>query len=286
MFYKVILFVFCVLVFILHCRQINKKKDMDSGIGIDLYGGIGNMLFQLATAYALSKRNNSKMYIMYIHENIHGSNKLEWITNKIQKTTRNLKNHYYETGPYSCTNIHVNSTNLHGYFQCEKYFIDYRSDILTLFKEPIYLNNVLESYDYSNVIAIHVRLGDYLYPGISDVLFIDLTEYYKSAIQYIYAHVDTPKFIIVCEDTIENIIKVYPFLESFNTLQRNIGTKSDEFDLYYMSRCKGVVCANSTYSWWAGWLNQTNDKIITIPNKWINGKNEILEMSGAIVIKV
>jgi beta-lactamase class D len=55
-----------------------------------------------------------------------------------------------------------------------------------------------------------------------------------------------------------------------------------------MKRCdKGGICSNSTFGWWAGWLNTNENKRLYMPSKWINIEvNNDIYPENAIIVDV
>lgn len=155
------------------------------------------------------------------------------------------------------------SHQIEGYFQSEKYFKNYRKEILELFEIQIETKNKLISlypfvFDENDLCSIHIRRGDYLHlQNHHPVISID---YYKKAIEYFDKKT---KFIIFSDD-------ISWCGENFNFIENKVFIHSleDYEELYLMSYCKNNIIANSSFSWWGGWLNNHEDKIIIAPKVW------------------
>ena len=136
----------------------------------------------------------------------------------------------------------------------------------------------------TNSVALHVRRGDYLQSGCA-TLFTNLcqTDYYRKAIDYLCQHVENPHFFIFSND-IEWCRHNIPLKEctyvDWNTVNSSI------YDMYLMSKCKYVIMANSTFSFWGAYLNE-NANMVIYPEEWYNGfKDETLDIFPESWIKL
>jgi hypothetical protein len=244
-------------------------------ISTRLMGGLGNMMFQIATAHSVAIRDNKEM-ICDIRDIQMPHKPYTFYTNNIFKNVKfsnDLINlNYIGEGGFHYTPIPKINGNvkLVGHFQSEKYFLEHRDKILELFKiDDTTKKYLLEKYgDIINqdTCSIHIRRGDYL--GLPNHHPTQSIEYYKESIQII----GEEKHFLVFSDDIEWCKENFGFLINKTFISDN----KDYEDLYLMSMCKNNIIANSTFSWWGAWLNNNESKQVIIPSKWFGVSNSHL----------
>lgn len=125
----------------------------------------------------------------------------------------------------------------------------------------------LDLIENTQSITIHIRRGDYLQPPY-DAIYggICTDDYYVQAIDIIKRNFDNPTFFVFSNDMdwVKNNLK----LGNAYYIDCNTGANSP-LDMYLMSKTKGLILANSTFSFWGARLNQSA-KIVVYPKKWIN----------------
>jgi hypothetical protein len=155
---------------------------------------------------------------------------------------------------------------LGGIYQCEDYLIDRKSDVKNWFKinedqEKIYNQKLIELGIVldDDLCVINFRGGEY--KNIPNVLL--RKEYWRDSINHMLTLNSNMKFLIISDDVI--LAKSYmPF--EINAIHIDIG-----FDFYVVNQAKWVIISNSTFSWWAAWLNDKAKKIIA--PKYFNSHN-------------
>jgi hypothetical protein len=165
---------------------------------------------------------------------------------------------------------------LDGYWQSEKYFKDIEHDIrkeLTLKNELDELNkSFLEQIKKQNSVAIHFRWFDEL--GTNEANNTD-RNYYKKAIQLVKSkHPDIHFFVF--SDNTEAASKVLDLnTDEYTIIAHNNTDETAYKDLFLISQCDSIIMANSSFSWWAAWLGDTNNNLIICPGKEISHEGRI-----------
>ena len=163
------------------------------------------------------------------------------------------------------------SAILWGFWQNEKYFDGAKDEVRAAFRFKKSNNEAFLEAKKNilavNAISLHVRRGDYTLPKYLKVYGATDTSYYDRAIAYISERVDSPHFFVFSDDIdwCRNNIKTSAPVTYMD--DATAGRKASGH-LELISLCKHNIIANSTFSWWGAWLNQSPGKIVVAPKRW------------------
>lgn len=272
-------------------------------VNLILSGGLGNQMFQFAAAKALSQRLNTQLRLdLYALTKKTTGTKREFeldIFNIDAKTSSSWRNKFLvKAHPWVNKNKEFVLNNfghfidgsaivympifeqlrgnitLYGYFQNPRYFKGYEDVIEKCFTFKHTLDNknlsLSQRISMSNSVSIHIRRGDYITNEHAKNNFTTCSlGYYQKAIEYISEHTSTPKFYIFSDDMdwVKKNLKLADNLVEY--IDWNKGKESYK-DMQLMSLCRHNIIANSSFSWWAAWLNANKDKCVIAPSQWFN----------------
>lgn len=239
--------------------------------------GLGNVLFQISSAYGFSKlydlKHNAQQLSVYL-EKLKTTLGYDYkdtifrnfdLTCKFMPTTIINEQHHcfalYDSNlPIQISSRLTSHIQLNGYFQSHLYFDKYRDDILNLFSIDSDSLGIIKTkypilFDETHTcVSMHFRLN--WGHGIHYCI-----DYYKQAIQKIKEQIDAPYFLIFSDD-IKIIRSILPSLDIEYII---VDGNYDYIDLWAMSLCKHNILSFSTFSWWGAYLNCNPDKKVFYP---------------------
>lgn len=156
-----------------------------------------------------------------------------------------------------------------GVFQTEKLFAHHRGKLLKLFAPSQEISNYIKlNYghllDQPNTVGVQVRW----FGGQNDVpWWYILAQYGYDFFNKAMARFPKNSLFIVSTNNLkfakENIPK-WP--------QNVVFLENEPYyiEFFILSMCKNNIISNSTFGWWAAWLNQNPKKKVIAPFHWIN----------------
>ncbi len=200
--------------------------------------------------------------------------KIKWFHNNI--IPYYYKNEYYEQEKFKYdSNVFKSRKDAYftGYWQHINYFSNIEDILRHDFsfrhkpsKEVAELRNeILETES----VALNVRRADLVYhKEANEFMGVMPFSYYEKAIDYILQNKPNVKFYIFSDD-LDWCYKAFSGLKnSFIVGNEYYGHKFSDC-LYLMSSCKNFIIPNSTFAWWAVWLNQNKKRLVTQPKRWV-----------------
>lgn len=266
---------------------------------VHLSGGFGNQLFSYAFGYAMAKKRNDKLVIdtaiqdqdwffrnpdilnlkiQYdkritypirrdiisrgIMNKINFRRAIGWQTDIFkEKDVEGFIDEYYAATRKS------RDIYLKGNWESVKYFENEAEEIRKMFsfKQPLSKQaQKIEEEIHSNInsVALHYRRGDYVRLGAC--LPVD---YFIKAMDYFNKMIDSPIFYCFSEDLewVEEQFRTVPYkIKYMNYESKDKGLE----DFRLIKSGSHQIISNSTYSWWAAYLNNNPDKIVAAPASW------------------
>jgi hypothetical protein len=275
-------------------------------IGVLSQGRLGNQMFQFAFAYCAAKQLNTDFFFEGKHS-LHyfdldrefyqnnGKNKARFaFTNllkrgngnpfqrPLRRIPENIKQFLIRKNIVEWPNQLGNSNYLlhdlkdntfySGFFQSAEYFDLHREDIERLFTikqryRDVFLKTKAHLFD-KKTIAIHIRRADYITFGDEQLGGYNMTlptAYYHRCLS-LMEEIDGYTVIFISDDI--EFVKA-----EFGEKSNYVFECNDEItDFQLLLHADVVITANSTFSWWAAWLNQKKNKRIFAPNYFLGFK--------------
>ena len=274
--------------------------EQEEFVSVRLFGGLGNQIFQFMAGKWLANESKSQLYVDtswlldgYTHSNSsisefqfykpdreygekHRNLMLLYLDRLATITARNIPifanfvkiNAPRSTGFEDFTTVNL-GVQLRGYYQSPQYF-EKLMENGEITKSSFELNKPSESFNSKRnlvpsqgFLAVHVRGGDYLKKKAT---YVQLTsKYYLEAVNSVRE---------ICGN-----LPIWVFSDDVNYARKTLSSFSD---LYYvdnksisaaesmklMSVAKGIICANSTFSYWASIISDSAILIVA-PNSWV-----------------
>jgi len=250
----------------------------------NLTGNLGNHMWQYAVCRTIAEKLGYEWGINSspTHDYFNGANQMDFMDVDFGKPVSGIENEYHEPWLHHQHIDNVNITMFNqslyeikdntlmighngakgGIYQSEDYIIDRKADIkkwFTINKEKQRdFNNILSSKGIvldDNLCVINFRGGEY--KSIPNVLL--RKEYWANAINWMKINNENMKFLLITDD-VQCAKSFMPF--DIPAIHISVG-----FDFYVVNQAKYLIISNSTFGWWAAWLND-RVKLVIAPKYW------------------
>jgi hypothetical protein len=272
---------------------------------VRLIGGLGNQMFQYATARAIAHRNGVPLRLdisgfesydrhayslhhLSIQEALASEAEIEriktahrrspvarlsWRLRRLRRFSRNTvvveRHFHFDPGILSLRG----NVYLDGHWQSPRYFQDSEAVIRRELKVRIppdeYNQQVARQILQTEAVSLHIRRGDYVWDtSAQDAHGCCTLDYYQAAVARLVELGVEPHFFVFSDDPAwaqQHLKLTHP-----TTYVTENGAERNFEDLRLMSLCHHHVIANSSFSWWGAWLGEHPQKRVFAPRRWFN----------------
>ena len=264
-------------------------------VTVGVLGGLGNQMFQYATARAVAHRNAVPLRLdlrafdanTLLKPGLHRWNidardatpeelrrHRRWsidLARRVRPLGRALRCHAETSLAFDPQVMHLKApVHLSGYFQSERYFAEIRHLLMDQFSPRLPLlpahRAMAEAAAASPSISVHVRRGDYVSEARNVAVHGSCSvDYYSRAIEMLHARYG-PATCYFFSDDLDWVRQHLPRPAHAVYVEGN--ADAPEVDIHLMAACHHHVCANSSFSWWGAWLGRHPEKCVVAPAHW------------------
>ena len=287
---------------------------MNKKIIVKISEGLGNQLFMYANAFAISKRYNLQLNLdpysgyyksnlrSYMLDNFNISSKIATSSFIFSNPYKKLKKKFLVKLDFfkkkktflfekknndkltKYTPVNIENTNdfffIDGNFESEKYFKEYKKDLIEEFSLKLNLNNnkYLDIINNQNVVSICIRQNRFSERKKnkfdknsiikSQRFVIDTVDYVYRSIEFMKTKIKDPIFLLWSNDFtgLDNFFPTNDFKYVNNPENKILN------DFFLLTQCKNFIVGPSTFNWWGAWLSSKENKICVRP-KNLNPSN-------------
>ena len=192
------------------------------------------------------------------------------IIKKMQKKMNKNGLYYYIPGMKKFYKSKTNNIIFYGCYEDYNYYKNSKNVIRNLYvpkyeikKENVELYNRINN---TNSVCVTIRRGDFMNSINKENYYICNSEYFKKALDKMNKLISKPQYVVFSDD-VEWCKNNMDFPE--NTVYES-GKDPVWEKIRLMYSCKNFILSNSTFSWWAQYLSQNEEKIVIAPEKWNN----------------
>ncbi|MBC6443970.1 MAG: alpha-1,2-fucosyltransferase [Alphaproteobacteria bacterium GM202ARS2] len=245
-----------------------------------LDGGLGNQMFQYAFALALAQHKKARLYLTLYR--FYKNNRRNYLLGGFDLKAFVILEKFFSPFPYTFEpHYHywhgwrdvALPCRLLGYWQSERYFQDIKEQIHTIFALNRFRNHEntdifrqIQQAEHS--VGVHIRRGDYLVKKHLQHHGIMCADYYEKARTLIEARYPQATFFIFSDEP----KRAYQELGHWSRTHFVVHNNNPYQEMMLLSACHHQIIANSSFSWWAAWLNRYPDKKVIAPHQWFLDK--------------
>jgi hypothetical protein len=249
-------------------------------IVVELCGGLGNQMFQYAVGYSLAQKRRCPIIVDCASYRTDPKRKYElsafpFHVRKLGRLHFSIPSVFVERGfSFDPDVLRLEDpVTLRGYFQAEAYFDGVATAIRERFSKVrrpsrkfFEWKSRIQAYPS---VALQVRRGDYQSSSETRAVHGLLSaQYFSEGLQCVLSRRKVERIFLFSDSTLsrEEIRSICPSNLPVEVVPAE-GLSSAE-SLLLMSAADSNVISNSSFGWWAAWLNPNPEKCVVVPNRW------------------